>query len=75
MKPEENAQRSFAWLIFGIALTGTITVLSVPYAIGQHGLAGLWIPAILLLPLALQMAAAVTLKRLASHAHDNNPTH
>lgn len=63
----DDAQRSFAWLMLGIGVTGAITVLSVPYAIGQHGLPGLWITAVLLLPLILQVAAGIKLKHSLHH--------
>ena len=60
---KRDAQRSFAWLMFGIGVTGAITILSAPYAIGQHGLPGLWITAVLLIPLILQVMAGIALKR------------
>lgn len=66
MTAQHLAQKAFAWLILGMAISGVIAVVAVPYAIGQHGLSGLWIPAVLLLPLLLQAAAALKLKPAAN---------
>ena len=59
----DDAGRAFAWLIACLGLTAAITVLSVPYGIGQHGLAGLWIPAVLFAPMLLLAAGLRALRR------------
>lgn len=62
MTTQHAIQRALTWLIIGIVVSGIIAILTVPYAIGQYGLFGLWIPTVLLLPLILQAAAAFKLK-------------
>ena len=49
-----DARRALAIMIFAVGVLGAVTILSVPFAIGLYGLRGLWIPAVLLIPLALQ---------------------
>lgn len=66
MAEQQTSRKSFTWLILGIAISGIIAVLAVPYAIGQHGISGLWIPAVLLIPILLQAAAAFKLKPVAN---------
>lgn len=66
MTEQQTSQKSFIWLILGIAISGIIAVLAVPYAIGQHGISGLWIPAVLLIPILVQAAAAFKLKHVAN---------
>ena len=49
-----DVQRAAAIMILAVGVLGAVAVLSVPFSIGLYGLRGLWIPAVLLIPLALQ---------------------
>ena len=53
-------------MIFVVGVLGAVTILSVPFAIGLYGLRGLWIPAVLLIPLALQGWGLRVLRRAES---------
>ena len=59
-------QHAMALMIFSAAILGAVAVLSVPFSIGLYGLRGLWIPAVLLIPLSLQGWGLRFLKRLAT---------
>ena len=61
-----DAQRALAIMIFAVGVLGAVTILSVPFAIGLYGLRGLWIPAVLLIPLALQGWGLRVLRRAES---------
>ena len=61
-----DIQRALAIMIFSAAILGAVAVLSVPFAIGLYGLRGLWIPAVLLIPLVLQAWALRVLRRAES---------
>lgn len=53
-------------MILAVGVLGAVAVLSVPFSIGLYGLRGLWIPAVLLIPLALQGWALRVLRRAES---------
>ena len=53
-------------MIFAVGVLGAVTILSVPFAIGLYGLRGLWIPAVLLIPLTLQGWGLRVLRRAES---------
>ena len=61
-----DTQRALAIMIFTVGVLGAVAMLSVPFAIGLYGLRGLWLPAVLLIPLALQAWALRVLRRAAS---------
>ena len=61
-----DTQRALAIMIFTVGVLGAVAILSVPFAIGLYGLRGLWIPAVLLIPLALQGWALRVLRRAES---------
>mgnify|MGYP000999741509 FL=1 len=61
-----DAQRALAIMILAVGVLGAVAILSVPFAIGLYGLRGLWIPAVLLVPLALQAWALRVLRRAES---------
>lgn len=61
-----DVQRAAAIMILAVGVLGAVAILSVPFAIGLYGLRGLWIPAVLLIPLALQGWGLRLLKRLAT---------
>ncbi|OFR52657.1 hypothetical protein HMPREF2883_06795 [Actinomyces sp. HMSC075C01] len=61
-----DVQRAAAIMIFAVGVLGAVAVLSVPFSIGLCGLRGLWIPAVLLIPLALQAWALRVLRRAES---------
>ena len=61
-----DTQRALAIMILAVGVLGAVAVLSVPFSIGLYGLRGLWIPAVLLIPLALQGWGLRLLKRLAT---------
>jgi len=61
-----DTQRALAIMIFTVGVLGAVAILSVPFAIGLYGLRGLWLPAVLLIPLALQAWALRVLRRAAS---------
>ena len=61
-----DTQRALAIMIFTVGVLGAVTILSVPFSIGLYGLRGLWLPAVLLIPLALQAWALRVLRRAAS---------
>ena len=61
-----DVQRAAAIMIFAVGVLGAVAVLSVPFSIGLCGLRGLWIPAGLLIPLALQAWALRVLRRAES---------
>ena len=61
-----DTQRALAIMIFTVGVLGAGAILSVPFAIGLYGLRGLWLPAVLLIPLALQAWALRVLRRAAS---------
>ncbi|WP_309314746.1 hypothetical protein [Actinomyces oris] len=53
-------------MIFTVGVLGAVTILSVPFSIGLYGLRGLWLPAVLLIPLVLQAWALRVLRRAES---------
>ena len=53
-------------MILAVGVLGAVTILSVPFSIGLYGLRGLWLPAVLLIPLALQAWALRVLRRAES---------
>ena len=61
-----DTQRALAIMILAVGVLGAVTILSVPFSIGLYGLRGLWLPAVLLIPLALQAWALRVLRRAAS---------
>ena len=62
-----DTQRALAIMIFAVGvLLGAVAVLSVPFSIGLCGLRGLWIPAVLLIPLSLQGWGLRVLRRAES---------
>ena len=61
-----DAQRALAIMIFAVGVLGAVTILSVLFGIGLYGLRGLWIPAVLLIPLALQGWVLRVLRRAES---------
>ena len=61
-----DTQRALAIMILAVGVLGAVTILSVPCSIGLYGLRGLWLPAVLLIPLALQAWALRVLRRAAS---------
>lgn len=61
-----DIQRALAIMILAVGVLGAVTILSVPFSIGLYGLRGLWLPAVLLIPLALQAWALRVLRRAAS---------
>ena len=61
-----DTQRALAIMILAVGVLGAVTILSVPFAIGLHGLRGLWLPAVLLIPLVLQAWALRVLRRAES---------
>ena len=61
-----DIQRALAIMIFTVGVLGAVAILSVPFAIGLYGLRGLWIPAVLLIPLALQGWGLGVLRRAES---------
>ena len=61
-----DAQRALAIMIFAVGVLGAVSILSVPFGIGLYGLRGLWIPAVLLIPLALQGWGLRVLRRAES---------
>ena len=61
-----DTQRALAIMVFAVGVLGAVTILSVPFAIGLYGLRGLWIPAVLLIPLALQGWGLRVLRRAES---------
>ena len=61
-----DTQRALAIMILAVGVLGAVAILSVPFAVGLYGLRGLWIPAVLLIPLALQGWALRVLRRAES---------
>ena len=61
-----STQPALAIMILAVGVLGAVTILSVPFAIGLYGLRGLWIPAVLLIPLVLQAWALRVLRRAES---------
>lgn len=61
-----DTQRALAIMIFTVGVLGAVAILSVPFAIGLYGLRGLWLPAVLLIPLVLQAWALRVLRRAES---------
>ena len=61
-----DTQRALAIMIFAVGVLGAVAVLSVPFSIGLCGLRGLWIPAVLLIPLSLQGWGLRVLRRAES---------
>ena len=61
-----DARRALAIMIFTVGVLGAVTILSVPFSIGLYGLRGLWLPAVLLIPLVLQAWALRVLRRAES---------
>ena len=61
-----DTQRALAIMIFTVGVLGAVTILSVPFSIGLYGLRGLWLPAVLLIPLVLQAWALRVLRRAES---------
>ncbi len=53
-------------MILAVGVLGAVTILSVPFSIGLYGLRGLWLPAVLLIPLVLQAWALRVLRRAES---------
>nr|WP_315502016.1 hypothetical protein [Actinomyces oris] len=53
-------------MILAVGVLGAVAILSVPFAVGLYGLRGLWIPAVLLVPLSLQAWALRVLRRAES---------
>ena len=61
-----DTQRALAIMILAFGVLGAVTILSVPFSIGLYGLRGLWLPAVLLIPLVLQAWALRVLRRAES---------
>ena len=61
-----DTQRALAIMILAFGVLGAVAILSVPFAIGLYGLRGLWLPVVLLVPLALQGWGLGVLRRAAS---------
>lgn len=61
-----DIQRALAIMILTVGVLGAVTILSVPFSIGLYGLRGLWLPAVLLIPLVLQAWALRVLRRAES---------
>lgn len=61
-----DTQRALAIMILAVGVLGAVAVLSVPFSIGLCGLRGLWIPAVLLIPLSLQGWGLRVLRRAES---------
>ncbi len=61
-----DTQRALAIMILAVGVLGAVAILSVPFAVGLYGLRGLWIPAVLLVPLSLQAWALRVLRRAES---------
>ena len=61
-----DVQRALAIMILAVGVLGAVAVLSVPFSIGLYGLRGLWIPAVLLIPLSLQGWGLRVLRRAES---------
>ena len=61
-----DTQRALAIMIFAVGVLGAVAVLSVLFSIGLYGLRGLWIPAVLLIPLSLQGWGLRVLRRAES---------
>ena len=61
-----DIQRALAIMILAFGVLGAVTILSVPFSIGLYGLRGLWLPAVLLIPLVLQAWALRVLRRAES---------
>ena len=61
-----DTQRALAIMILAVGVLGAVAVLSVPFSIGLYGLRGLWIPAVLLIPLSLQGWGLRVLRRAES---------
>ena len=61
-----DIQRALAIMIFTVGVLGAVAMLSVPFSIGLYGLRGLWIPAVLLIPLSLQGWGLRVLRRAES---------
>ena len=61
-----DIQRALAIMILAVGVLGAVAILSVPFAIGLYGLRGLWLPAVLLIPLVLQAWALRVLRRAES---------
>ena len=61
-----DVQRAAAIMILAVGVLGAVAILSVPFAIGLFGVRGLWIPAVLLIPLVLQAWALRVLRRAES---------
>ncbi|OLO60672.1 hypothetical protein BKH23_08105 [Actinomyces oris] len=61
-----DTQRALAIMILAVGVLGAVAVLSVPFSIGLYGLRGLWIPAVLLIPLSLQGWGLRVLRRVES---------
>lgn len=61
-----DTQRALAIMILAVGVLGAVTILSVPFSIGLYGLRGLWLPAVLLIPLVLQAWALRVLRRAES---------
>ena len=61
-----DVQRAAAIMILAVGVLGAVAVLSVPFSIGLCGLRGLWIPAVLLIPLSLQGWGLRVLRRAES---------
>lgn len=61
-----DVQRAAAIMILAVGVLGAVAILSVPFAIGLYGLRGLWIPAVLLIPLSLQGWGLRVLRRAES---------
>ena len=53
-------------MIFTVGVLGAVAILSVPFAIGLYGLRGIWLPAVLLIPLVLQAWGLGVLRRAES---------
>lgn len=53
-------------MIFTVGVLGAVAMLSVPFAIGLYGLRGIWLPAVLLIPLVLQAWGLGVLRRAES---------
>ena len=61
-----DTQRALAIMILAVGVLGAVAVLPVPFSIGLYGLRGLWIPAVLLIPLSLQGWGLRVLRRAES---------
>lgn len=61
-----DTQRALAIMILAVGVLGAVAVLSVPFSIGLYSLRGLWIPAVLLIPLSLQGWGLRVLRRAES---------